>query len=99
MLQDRLPSEMVKERKKGLQAPDWHVQFVKNRQEIAQELEILSDFDPLKNRVDIQRFQNAMKTLPESGWNEPETVTEYRSVILRTISMGDFIRRISGSNR
>ncbi len=99
MLQDRLPSEMVKERKKGLQAPDWHVQFVKNRQEIAQELEILSDFDLLKNRVDIQRFQNAMKTLPESGWNEPETVTEYRSVILRTISMGDFIRRVSGSNR
>jgi len=99
MLKGRLPEETVLERRKGLQAADWHLQFVRDKNRIEEELEILSEYEPMQNRIDTARLQNLMRNLPDSGWNEPTATMNYRSAILRTVSAGDFVRRMSGSNR
>ncbi len=99
MLRNRLPEAMIAEQRKGLQAADWHESFVKSSGAIIEELEIISEYGPLNGMIDTAKLQQLMESLPDGGWNDGDVTPQYRAAILRSVAVGDFVRRASGANR
>lgn len=97
-LADRLPPEVLEERKKGLQGADWHENLSTARAQAASEIERLADCMPAAETLDIARLRHLAANWPSGGWERGEAVQSYRLALLRGISIGHFLRRASGSN-
>jgi asparagine synthase (glutamine-hydrolysing) len=96
---DRLPSLVLEERRKGLQALDWHEALTASRDKVIDELNLLTACEPVAQRFDLARLHKAVDTWPTTGWERPETVQLYRFALLRTISAGHFVRTVLNGNR
>jgi len=97
-LADRLPPEVMAERRKGFQAADWHEGLTAARAEVAVELERLTRCDPASGLLDVERLEKLVADWPEGGWERAGVRSDYRLALLRGISAGHFIRKASGSN-
>jgi asparagine synthase (glutamine-hydrolysing) len=97
-LAGQLPAAVLAARGNGLQGADWHEGLVVGRDQALGEIERLENCEPAAQTVDVGRLRRLMETLPSSGWERRDTVLSYRAALLRGISIGHFIRRVSGSN-
>lgn len=95
---DRLPAEVVGERRRGYQAADWHEGFDAARDEIRAEVERIAACPAAAQVLNIDRMRALVADWPTGGWNRPETMVAYRVALLRAISNGHFLRKASGSN-
>lgn len=97
---DRLPREVAEERRKGVQAIDWHEGLTAGRGDIAEEVEAIAECAAAAETLDATMLRRLVEDWPKEGsWNEREVVSRYRLALLRGISAGRFIRQASGSNR
>ena len=95
---DRLPTEVIAMRGKGLQAIDWHENLTAARGQLTEELDRLGASNAVTQVVDVPRLVNLATDWPEGGWETERVTRKYRLALLRAVSSGHFLRRASGSN-
>ena len=95
---DRLPAEVLDERRKGYQLADWHEGLSAARPALEMEVERLRAVDPAGETLDLERMEKLLADWPEGGWHTDEVMRKYRLALLRGVSAGHFLRRASGSN-
>jgi asparagine synthase (glutamine-hydrolysing) len=93
-LAERLPPTVLAERRKGLQAVDWHESLTAQRERVRAELQRLSTLTQVTEVIDIDRLQKAVEDWPRDGWDRDDITLLYRSALLRGIAVGHFIRRV-----
>ncbi|MEA3035737.1 MAG: hypothetical protein QOH04_1502 [Sphingomonadales bacterium] len=97
-LADRLPDVVLNERLKGLQASDWHEGLTAARDVLAEEVEGLARSPAAAAAVDLERLKRLLADWPEGRWADKDVVQHYRLALLRGVSAGHFIRKVTGSN-
>ncbi|TFI58332.1 asparagine synthetase B [Sphingomonas parva] len=99
---DRLPREVVGERRKGYQAADWHEALGAGRADLAEELARIAELPGVDADLDVARLQQLASDWPQDwpsgGWLPQEQVDRYRLALLRGVSAGHFLRKALGSN-
>jgi asparagine synthase (glutamine-hydrolysing) len=95
---DRLPSTVVSDHRKGLQAIDWHEGLSAARGEAGEELERIAGANGAASALDLKMLRNLLQDWPTGGWNSNRVTGRYRLALLRGLSGGHFIRKASGSN-
>ncbi|HZF95996.1 MAG TPA: asparagine synthase-related protein [Allosphingosinicella sp.] len=96
---DRLPAALLDERRKGLQAADWHEGLEAARGELGEEVEAIAGCAPAAEAIDTAAMQALVEDWPEGRWHERAVTMRYRGALLRGLSAGRFIRQAVGSNR
>lgn len=96
---DRLPEVVVRERRKGLQAADWHEGLSGARDDVAEQVERIGAAPGAGGIIDLETMRRLVADWPEDhGWRAPEVQTRYRLALLRGLSAGHFFRKAKGSN-
>ena len=95
---DRIPAQVRQERRKGYQAPDWHVDLRAARDEAGEEIGRIGNCGQARAILDCERMKRLVRDWPDTGWEEPATVQKYRLALLRGVSIGHFTRCAAGSN-
>lgn len=98
MLADRLPAEIVREQRKGLQAVDWHEGLCAGRDEARLEAERIAAVEGAAEILETGRLAALLDEWPEGGWNGHKVTSLYRLALLRGLSGGHFLRKAAGSN-
>jgi len=95
---DRVPAEVLNERRRGLQAVDWHEGMTAARAQILEEITRLEQNGPAVRALDLSRMRRLAENWPTQGWHREDIVEQYRLALLRGIAVGHFLRRASGGN-
>ena len=96
---DRLPAEVVRERRKGYQAADWHEGLTAGLDDLRMEVERFAEIDATTDALDTRRLAGLARKLPDGDWHDDLVTGSYRLALLRGVSAGHFIRKAAGSNR
>ncbi len=99
MLTDRLPAAVLAETRRGSQAADWYLTATSGRSELAEQVARLEQFAPAARMLDLPRLRKLVDNWPAEGWELDRVAEPYRHALLRGLSVGQFLRRASGSNR
>lgn len=95
---DRLPREILNERRRGAQVPDWFRRLQVRRQDIAAEIERL-DASPLASRlIDLPRLRRLMTQWPKDTAEAEQRLDAYKFVLSRGVHIGRFVRWVEGRN-
>ncbi len=97
-LADRVPASVLNERRRGLQAADWHEGLLAAHNEVQWELDRLGECKAARTALDLGRLRALVGNWPSDGWNRAETINAYRLALLRGVSAGHFLRRATRSN-
>jgi asparagine synthase (glutamine-hydrolysing) len=97
-LADRVPAEVLNERRRGLQAVDWHEGTTAAQAQILEEIARLEQNGPAVRALDLPRMRRLAENWPTEGWHREDIIEQYRLALLRGISVGHFLRRASGGN-
>src|SRR5215217_1167187 len=97
-LADRLPAEVLTERRRGAQAVDWHEAMSASRDRLGEEVERLRDVPAAATALDLERMQTLVKDWPTEGWETASVEQAYRLALLRGVTSGFFLRKASRSN-
>ena len=98
-LADRLPKQVLKESRRGMQVADWHEDFTAARDQIADELDRLEACPAAATVLDLARLRRLTENWPSGGWERDEVSLPYELALPRAISTGHFLRRVAGGNR
>jgi asparagine synthase (glutamine-hydrolysing) len=98
VLADRLPPEVLGEPGKGRQGADWHLGLTAARAELREELDRLRASGATDDLLDLDRLDALERDWPSSGWASQKVHDDYRLALLRSISVGHFLRKSSGGN-
>jgi asparagine synthase (glutamine-hydrolysing) len=96
-LADRLPPAVVNETRRGQQAADWHAGMDAARPEIAATLDRLSAVPFARATFDLDRLQSLIEHWPDD-WSDEGVEREYRFALLRAVSLGHFVGKVTGTN-
>jgi asparagine synthase (glutamine-hydrolysing) len=91
-LTDRVPMDVLKNQKYGLQAADWFVEFSKQREAVVQEIKEMAAFRATRDLFDVKAMQGLAEHWP-SDWQDAVVTSNYRGVLLKVLSYARFIRR------
>lgn len=95
---DRVPQTVLRQRRKGYQGVDWHEGLSASRGQLRDELARMASCHSVAKALDLDRFAALVDAWPADGWGEAETVEKYRLMLLRGVSNGHFIRKVTGAN-
>jgi asparagine synthase (glutamine-hydrolysing) len=95
---DRLPAALLEEKRKGLQAVDWHEGLAAAEGDVAAELQRIAAAPGAAEVIDLARLAELAENLPSGGWHSSRIQGGYRLGLLRGLSTGHFLRKASGSN-
>jgi asparagine synthase (glutamine-hydrolysing) len=96
VLADRAPRLVVQEEaRRGVQAADWYERLSAAREHIVAELDRLSVCQVTANILDLPRLRKLVENWPNGDWKSDEIAISYRKVLMRAVSIGYFLRRIS----
>jgi asparagine synthase (glutamine-hydrolysing) len=98
-LADRLPKEVLQERRRGMQVVDWHENLTAVRSRVADELDRIAACPAATRALDLPRLRRLTENWPSGGWDRDDVRFPYRYALLRGISAGHFLRRATGANR
>lgn len=96
---DRLPPEVTGNYRIGLHGSDWWVPLGKSLDQAREELDRIADCAPAREIIDVERLRRSIDEWPADGWERADVIQKYRLALIRTVAIGHFIRRASGSNR
>lgn len=88
---DRLPPAVARERRKGLQAADWHVAFMAGRDRIVAEAERIAAASAAETVIDTARLVSMARAIPARDW-DPQQQGYYGLHFLMALSAGHFLR-------
>jgi asparagine synthase (glutamine-hydrolysing) len=94
-LSDRLPAEVLDEKRKGLQAADWHWTMKKDLPAIRAMFEDIAA-DPMASALlDISSLRRWIDDFPQHGWEAPDIGARYRDALVNALTAGHFILHAS----
>lgn len=95
---DRLPPEILLERRRGAQAVTWFRALDARRSEIADDIERL-EASPLASRlIDVARLKDLLAHWPEDEYAAECRRKDYKLALSRAVHVGRFIRWVEGGN-
>jgi len=94
-----LPPEILNCRTRGYQGADWADSATAARDELQVELERFRQHESIRDYLDLEEMQQLLDEWPEEGWHRPQVEMQYRSKLLRGLSVGAFVRHIEPDNR
>ena len=98
VLADRLPREIIDERRRGASNPTWFRSLDAKRADIARDIERM-EASPLARRlIDLPRLKCLMAQWPKDKQAAESRVGEYRYALARGVHVGRFIRWVEGGN-
>ncbi|MEN3749671.1 asparagine synthase-related protein [Sphingomonas sp. HF-S3] len=98
VLADRVPAEILSQRRKGRQSPEWYFLATRRLDQTAEAIERVAR-SPLASRVlDIPRMREIVATWPKDAESARDLRVLYGHALNRAISMGGFLRWHEGSN-
>jgi asparagine synthase (glutamine-hydrolysing) len=97
-LAGRVPPEVLSEKRRGVQAVDWHEGLTAARPQVVEELTRLEASAPAARALDLTRLRRLVDNWPKGEWERDATIQQYRLALLRGIAVGHFLRRASGGN-
>jgi asparagine synthase (glutamine-hydrolysing) len=92
----RIPPLLLGERRKGLQAADWHHAAGLDRARLAREIDLLAQSEPARQVIEVDRLRTLAQAWPSEGWHRRDVAISYRAGLLRELSLGHFLRVASG---
>jgi asparagine synthase (glutamine-hydrolysing) len=98
VLADRLPREILDERRRGVNTPGWFRSLDTRRDDIARDIESL-EASPLARRlIDLPRLRGLMQRWPKDEHEAQQRVEDYRRALARGVHVGRFVRWVEGGN-
>lgn len=97
-LADRLPPNVLYERRRGYQSADWYEGLSAARLQVSQEADRISRSADANAVMDIARMLELVEDWPSTSWETEKTGDLYRGALLRGLSAGHFARKTAGSN-
>lgn len=98
VLADRLPQEIVGERRSGAQQVSWFRTLKARQGEFARTLENLEASPLVCRLIDLQRLRRLLAELPEDERSAQSRKNDYTIILNRAIYVGTFIRWVEGGN-
>ena len=89
---NRLPPEVLLNRKRGLQAADWFKRLTGIRAELPAELDRLGECGLARRALDLARMRRLVENWPGGGCDQAGVMREYHSVLERGLMAGRFLR-------
>jgi asparagine synthase (glutamine-hydrolysing) len=96
---DRVPPEILQERKRGYQGADWYEGVQKSRAQIFDEVRHLEDSGHVGEILDLPRLRRLVENWPQDNWHNQAVEASYRLLLVRALAVGHFVRKAYGSNR
>jgi asparagine synthase (glutamine-hydrolysing) len=98
VLADRLPPEILNERRRGTQAPTWFRALDARREDIVSNIDRF-EASPLARRLlDLPRMKRLVAEWPKDESVAESRKKEYRYALARSVHVGQFIRWVEGGN-
>jgi asparagine synthase (glutamine-hydrolysing) len=95
---DCLPASVVSERRRGLQAADWHLGVASAHAAIGEEFEAFERNSQAREIIDLERLKQAHSNWPSVDPRADSTAMLYRHAMLRAVAAGHFLRRVGRTN-
>jgi asparagine synthase (glutamine-hydrolysing) len=95
---DRLPREILDERRRGANTVTWFSRLDARRQDIAGEIERLEGSPLARQLLDLPRLKCLMEQWPADENAAEKRIQEYRLALSRGVHVGNFIRWVEGGN-
>jgi asparagine synthase (glutamine-hydrolysing) len=95
---DRLPREILDERRRGANTVTWFRRLDARRQDLANEVERLAASPLARRMIDLPRLERLMEQWPADEHAAEKRRDEYRFALARGIHVGRFIRWVEGGN-
>ena len=93
-MKDRLPSSVLWNKKRGLQAADWFERLKGAQDQIRKALKDMEQSDLVCRALDLPRLWELFEKIPHAGSDPKKLMKEYRSVMEFGLMTGSFIRWI-----
>jgi asparagine synthase (glutamine-hydrolysing) len=94
-----LPETVLVNRRRGLQAPDWHEKLGARREWLAGEIAAFGQSPLASKAIDLARLERAIRTWPSEGWDKASIRMEYQVALTRALSVARFARWYETANR
>jgi asparagine synthase (glutamine-hydrolysing) len=91
----RVPEAVLAERRKGVQAPDWHEPAAAQRGDLRAELRGFAATSAA-HLLPLDRLNAMLDAWPNADWSRTAVSRDYRSQLLRPISLAYFLSRANG---
>jgi len=95
---DRLPSEILNERRRGEQAPNWFESLDLRKQGVAADIERIEASPLGSSLIDVGRLKRLYAKWPTSVADGEDRIQAYRLGLTRAVHVGQFIRWVEGGN-
>lgn len=90
-LADRLPPEVLDERRKGLQAADWHLGMGRDLERAKALVARFAGHPLASSMLDIPLLRRLLQDWPTGGWSGGQQDARYRGALLGALAAGHFI--------
>lgn len=91
-MQERLPPEILKNRKRGLQAADWYERLSAARAEVLAEIARLEKTELAARALDLARLRGLVEQMPSRVTDAERTMQDYRFVLEIGLMTGRYVR-------
>jgi asparagine synthase (glutamine-hydrolysing) len=95
---DRLPREILAERRRGAQTVTWFRNLDKRRNDLAAAVDGLETSTVARRLIDLPRLKQLMREWPADEHAAERRMEEYRLMLMRAAHAGQFIRWVEGRN-
>lgn len=98
VLADRLPSQVIDERRRGRLVPEWHQRFKAQRDRIASELEGFERSALVLEMLDVSLMRSTFDAMSGSQQDAEARYHDFIHILEFGLSVGRFIRWVEGAN-
>lgn len=95
---DRLPPDILNERRRGAQGVDWFRRLDARKEALAETLRQVEATPLAAKLIDIDRLKRLMRDWPADEQAAQLRAGDYRHVMMRALHAGQFIRWVEGGN-
>jgi asparagine synthase (glutamine-hydrolysing) len=99
MLRGKLPDMVLREKRRGQQAADWHVRIKRQRDQLIEEIDWLKEDPAMVRRLDLDRLRQALVEMPEQTPTNNAQFETLSLAVTRGLNTARFIRYVEGRNR
>lgn len=98
VLADRLPPEILGERRSGMQDAQWFARLSQRRDQLGAEIERLEASPTARRLLDLPRLKRLVDDWPADAEAAEHRSRDYRLALSRGVHVGNFIRWVEGGN-
>ena len=99
LLKGKIPDLVLNEKRRGLQAADWHLRLGRERRRLDDELAALAARSQMAARFDLPRLRQALADWPEqTPVDDPRQSQALCLALPRALATARFIRHVEGQN-